>query len=413
MTWSWASGAFSNDDLTTTTGTSTTVSPNNTGTGVLRADDGSGHTDDTGTFTVNAGVLANFEVDAPASGTAGVAFSVTITAKDSEGNTTTDVSGATALSVDDGTIDPASIAEVQFTDDGVWTGDVTLTRAGSRTITATNGSKTGSDTIDIDPGPLDSFEVDAPASGRAGTVFSVTITAKDADGNTTTQVSGATALSVDDGTIDPTSIAEAQFTDDGVWTGDVTLTKAGSRTITATNSGKTGSDAINIAAGELASFEVDAPTSGIAGVAFSVTITAKDSESNITTDISGATALSVDDGTIDPASLVETEFTDDGIWTGNVTLGKAGARTITATNDGKTGSDTIDIEPGPLASFEVDAPASGQAGVAFSVTITAKDSEGNTTTDVSGATALSVDDGTIDPASLVETEFTDDGIWTG
>ncbi len=78
----------------------------------------------------------------------------------------------------------------------------------------------------------------------------MTITAKDAEGNTTTHVSGATSLSVDDGSITPTSIAEGKFTDDGVWIGKVTLTKSGERTITVTNSGKTGSDTITVEAGE-------------------------------------------------------------------------------------------------------------------------------------------------------------------
>jgi hypothetical protein len=98
----------------------------------------------------------------------------------------------------------------------------------------------------ITAGPLASFVVAAPTSGIAGTPFSVTITAKDAGGNTTTNVTGATSLTVDSGTITPTSIAESEFTDNGIWTGNVALSEAGMRTITATNSGKTGSDTIEI-----------------------------------------------------------------------------------------------------------------------------------------------------------------------
>ena len=103
-----------------------------------------------------------------------------------------------------------------------------------------------SNAFDITPGALDHFDFDAPDSGTAGTPFSVTITAKDSEGNTTKNVSEATTLSVDSGTISPTSIAEADFTDNGFWTGNVTLSEAGERTITANNTGKTGSDAITI-----------------------------------------------------------------------------------------------------------------------------------------------------------------------
>jgi hypothetical protein len=166
--------------------------------------------------------------------------------QDLDGNTTTEVSGDTTLSVDAGTISPTFIAEADFTDDGIWTGNVTLSQAGLRTITATNNGKTGQDTITIDVGALDSFIVDAPDTGAIDLPFSVTVTAKDSEGNTTTEVSGDTELSVDAGIIFPTSVDEADFTDDGTWTGDVTLWQAGARTITAINNGKSGQDTITI-----------------------------------------------------------------------------------------------------------------------------------------------------------------------
>lgn len=101
-------------------------------------------------------------------------------------------------------------------------------------------------------GALASFAVDAPATGTAGTLFNVTITAKDLWGCATINVSGPIALSVDTGDIDPEFIPEADFTDDGVWTGEIALSEAGSGTITATNSGKTGSDSITINAAQSA-----------------------------------------------------------------------------------------------------------------------------------------------------------------
>lgn len=94
----------------------------------------------------------------------------------------------------------------------------------------------------------------------------------------------------------------------------------------------------------LASFEVDTPANGLVGAPFSMTVTAKDSGGNPTTNVSGSTSLSVDDGTISPTSIPENEFTDDGIWTGNVTIsGTSGLRTVTAVNNGNSGNTTITI----------------------------------------------------------------------
>jgi hypothetical protein len=289
-------------------------------------------------------------VEAPPSATAGEPFSVTISADDAEGNSTTDVSAATLLSVDTGTIDPVSISEAEFTDDGVWTGNVTLSEEGAivRRITATNGGSTGEDTITI-PGALAGFTLEVPASATAGEAFSIAITAKDADGNTTTRVSGDTTLSVGAGTISPVSIPEAAFTDDGVWTGDVTLSEGGLRSITAANgaSGATGGNVLSIIAsdeGTLESFTVYGPGSAIAETAFSVTISANDAEGNTTTGVSGDSTLSVDAGTISPTIIEGGEFTDDGLWTGDVTLSDGGSRIITITNNGKAGQDTVTVQ---------------------------------------------------------------------
>jgi len=71
------------------------------------------------------GTLDYFEVDVPDLATAGVVFSATITAKDSGGDTVTDVVGPTTLSVDSGDISPICIADTKFVD-GVWLGSATL-----------------------------------------------------------------------------------------------------------------------------------------------------------------------------------------------------------------------------------------------------------------------------------------------
>ncbi len=180
------------------------------------------------------------------------------------GNPTTDSVGYYTTSVESpwsGTVTPAK-AGYTFTPSSITYSNVTSNQ------TAQNYTATAL------IGPVDNFIVDAPATGTVGTPFIVTITAKDSAGNTTTNVSGATGLSVDGaGIITPTSIAEAEFADDGAWTGNVTLYEPGSRTITATNNGNIGSDTISIAAGAVAIIRIEDADDGTGTEVDTVTIT--------------------------------------------------------------------------------------------------------------------------------------------
>ena len=90
------------------------------------------------------------------------------------------------------------------------------------------------------------------------------------------------------------------------------------------------------------SFKVVAPPTAEAGQTFSATITSLNSSGSVETSINGNTVLSVDDGTIAPTTITATAFAS-GIWTGNITLSKAGTRTITVTNDAANGSATLVI----------------------------------------------------------------------
>ncbi|MGA3061562.1 MAG: hypothetical protein ABSD92_14540, partial [Candidatus Bathyarchaeia archaeon] len=69
--------------------------------------------------------------------TAGSAFSVTITAEASNGNTVTSYAGTNTLTVSSGTISPTSTTAFAS---GVWTGQVTLSQAGTGISISTTGS---------------------------------------------------------------------------------------------------------------------------------------------------------------------------------------------------------------------------------------------------------------------------------
>jgi hypothetical protein len=113
-----------------------------------------------------------------------------------------------------------------------------------------NAASTVTATFTASIGSIDHFVVTAPSTATAGAPFTLTITAKDASGNTITTYSNAVGLSASSGTISPTSTGTTGWTN-GVWSSSaVTLTKSGSITITANDgSGHTGTAIVTVSAG--------------------------------------------------------------------------------------------------------------------------------------------------------------------
>ena len=138
-------------------------------------------------FTVNGAATAkSFTLSTP-SPTAGTAFNETVTALDTYGNTATGYGGTqtltwsgTATASSPNNTAPTIPTSVSFSA-GVATPSITLTKAATGlTLTATQGSATGSATFTVSPGNAASFTVPTPAPQTAGTSFSVGITALDA-----------------------------------------------------------------------------------------------------------------------------------------------------------------------------------------------------------------------------------------
>src|SRR2546422_1410124 len=148
---------------------------------------------------------------------------------------------------------------------------VTLTNTGSFTITAANSGKTGtSNAFTVNPGALDNFLVEKTGGGAigtqtAGTAFSLRITARDANNNTKTDFTG-TATLTSTGALAGAPVTTAAFTAGVLDPQSVTLTNTGSFTITAANSGKTGtSNAFTVNPGALDNFLVEKTGGGAIG----------------------------------------------------------------------------------------------------------------------------------------------------
>jgi hypothetical protein len=351
----------------------------------------SGLTSATTQFTINAAGISKFAFAAIGTQTAGTAFSITITAQDTYGNIVTAYSGNPALtcSAGAGSINPTSSGGFVS---GTKTVSVTVTQAGSFTITATDGSTTGTSTaFTVNPAGLDHFVFSTIGTQTVGTGFSITITAKDASENTVTSYTGTNALTVSSGTISPTGTTA--FTA-GVWTGSVTLTQTGTGiTISTTGGGKSGtSSSFTVSPGVLDHFAFNTISSPqAAGTAFSVTITAKDLGGNTVSSYTGTNALTVSSGTINPTS---TAAFVSGVWTGQVTLPQSGTGiSISTSGGGKSGtSNSFNVNAGVATTLAVSSGTSQVAGTPFSITVTAKDANGNTATGYTGTVHFSTSD---------------------
>ena len=141
----------------------------------------------------------------PASTTAGVSHTFTVTALNADGTVNTNYTGTVHFTSND----PQAVLPADYTftaaDQGVAPFTVTLKTAGSQSITATDtatGSIAGSESgILVVAAAATHFSISGPSSVRSGTSFSLTVTALDAYGNSTSyagtvhfsdSVSGAT-----------------------------------------------------------------------------------------------------------------------------------------------------------------------------------------------------------------------------
>ncbi len=357
------------------------------------------------------GALASFSFGPINTQTAGLAFPITITAQDANGNPVANFAGTAALTDLSGSISP--IITGPFTN-GVWTGQVTITKTITNDlITATDSSIAGqSGLFTVNAGAAASFVVSGFTSPvTAGTAGSVTVTAMDASGNVATGYTGTVAITSSDA---KAALPQSATLTNGVGTFTVTLNTAGTQTITATDtvtSSITGSQTgITVNAGAAASFVVSGFTSPVtAGTAGSVTVTAEDAYGNVVTGYAGTVAITSSDiQAVLPPNAVLT----NGVGSFSVTLKTAGSQSITATDtvtSSITGSQTgITVNAGALASFTISTITSPQtAGTAFPITITAYDQYGNVETGYSGALLSDLS------GSLTSTGSFTAGVWTG
>jgi hypothetical protein len=237
----------------------------------------------------------------------------------------------------------------------------------------------------------DSFHLAAPAASTAGSAFTVTVTALDADGNTATGYTGTVHFTSTDG--QASLPADYSFTgsDEGAHSfSGVVLKTAGSQALTATDTTAgsiTGAAGVTVSPAAASSFSLTAPAGSTAGSAFSVTVTALDPYGNTATGYTAGVHFTSSDGQATLPTDYTFQASDAGQHTlaGGVTLFTAGNQTLSASASGvAAGTASVAVSPASAASLSLAAPTSATAGSSFAATVTVRDAYGNTATGYTG-----------------------------
>jgi len=233
-------------------------------------------------------------------------------------------------------------------------GLVTGVAVGAATITATSEGQSGTAAVTVSSVPVASVTVSpATATVFVGATTQLSATPKDAAGN----VLAGRAVTW---TSSNTAIATVSAS------GLVMGVAAGAVTITATSEGRSGSASVTVANVPVASVVISPVTAVVlVGATVQLTATLKDAAGNL---LSGRSVTWTSS-----APAVATVSS-----TGLVTGVAAGAVTITATSEGKTGSAAVTVNPVPVASVSVSPATAGiQVGQWGQLTATPLDANGN------------------------------------
>jgi len=371
---------------------------------------------------------------------AGGPMSITITARDPNGNVVAGYAGPVSLkeitSFGDGRISPSSVTMTG----GVWSGSVTMYRADETSINrgnvniyaydATAPAKDGtSDPFTIHPGVFARVQIvvpgeqplpgsvagvsGSPATQAAGLGFPVSVYATDAYWNPVPSADNVRVESLTDPGDTPQTGALSsgyrQFTFSLITVGTQTLRVTDTTNGSMTPMTSAGIHVISSAVDHFVFGTISSPQA--AGTPVTATIRATDASGNTVPGYGGEVILS---GNTGPGSVSPSLITfADGVWTGPVTLyGAGGAVRLTCSDFsspphiGTSGS--FVVNPGPFAKLQIilpgetaqggtadgknGAPANQTAGSSFSLTVRAVDQYWNLVAGVSDRIAFASTD---------------------
>ncbi len=337
----------------------------------------------------------------PSSVVAGVAASFTVTAFDPYGNLATNDDATVNFSSSDS---QATLPAGSTLTDGTGSFSATLKTAGSQSISASDGTASGSQSgITVSPAATRQFLVTGfPSPTTAGIAGSFTVTAEDPYGNATPAYNGKVKFTSSDG---QASLPAKTKLTGGTGSFTATLSTAGTQSITATDtttSTITGSQVgitVNPAAAAKLVFG-QKPSDATAGAAISpaVTVIVEDQFDNVVIGNGSTVTLTLSAGTFEGGSSAATSAAVNGVATfGSLTIDAAGKYTVSATDGALAGtgaSNKFTISPAATSTLVVTGfPSPVTAGTGGTITVTAEDAFGNTTPDYLGTVHFTSSDG--------------------
>jgi ELWxxDGT repeat protein len=352
-------------------------------------------------ITILAGAASQLAPSAPAGSTAGTPFSITVTARDPYNNPAAGYTGTVHFTSSDGqasllgdyTFLPADAGAHTFT------AGVTLKTAGSRTVTASDGSIISSEAvIEVTPAAASQLVVTAAVTTTAGGTFSITVTARDAYNNNVPNYAGRIRFSSSDSQAGLPADYTFLPADAGVrtFTGGVLLKTAGGQTVTASDGAITGRAAVVVSPAAASKLIVSGfPSPTTAGANDSFTVAVEDPYGNVAASFDGTVHFTSSDAQASLSVVYSFLPADAGVhtFTSGVALKTAGSQTFTASAGSITGSAAVVVSPAAASKVILSgSPSRTTARVAGGVTVTFKDSYGNVATGYAGTVHFSSSD---------------------
>ena len=330
------------------------------------------------------------EVTAPATAKAGEPVDVTVTMRDIAGNIATGFSGTVRLSDNDPGSNLPTFLVLDRHYAGTRTIPVTFVTAGTRTINARIGPLADSAMVAVSAGKAYAVELNAPGPAIVGQAQSAQVTIVDRFGNVANDPADPYTGTVTFSVIgaqptrapifpDPLVFTSAQL---GTAGAGITWLSAGAFTLAANGTGLEIPQAtVGVRVLLASGLEVALPDSVKSGVPVDVTVRALGLAGLTATNFVGTVSLRDDDAhSLLPASITFTEA-DSGVVTFSATFGDVGARTVTASATGISGSDTTNVLAGAPRTIKLSVTGSATTGVAKTVRVTVLDALGQVAND--------------------------------
>src|SRR6267143_1232840 len=333
------------------------------GTSVISVTSGDLTATNSGTLTVTPGSLNNFLVESSAGGniptqSAGMPFTIRVTARDTFGNTVSSFAGTVGIT-STGTLSAGGGTTAAFTNGVLSSQSVTFSNTGNFMITATRtaGTETGTSTLfTVNPGAATKVRVETLPNGSGSLVPSQSVVAgaqvlvyavtRDTLNNFIANVAADSwALQSITGGILSGDLVPAVDRKSAVFTGHkigTALIHATSGIVPATSSGT-----VTVTAGPLDNLLVESSAGGniptqAAGGPFAIRVTARDTFGNTVPGFAGTVSIT-STGTLASGGGTAGGFTNGVLSSHNVMFSNTGTFSITATRTAGTETGTSNL----------------------------------------------------------------------